>query len=171
MPVSETNSRLLYQAMKACGIRVVSALPESWLVPVIRMIGEDPEMRLIRVAKEEECIGISAGAHFAGVRSAMLIPNHGFLAAVNPIVSLAHLYKVPLMMFIAYRGTFGDIYPWHTPGGTVTEALLQALRVPYTMLDSPASLERRVQDAQKLADASQLPVALLLKNELMMEAR
>jgi len=170
MRVSETNSRLLYQTMKACGIQVVSALPESWLVPVIRMIGEDPEMKLIRVAKEEEGVGISAGAHFAGKKSAMVIPNHGLLAAVNPIVSLAHLYKVPLMMFIAYRGTFGDTYPWHTPGGTVTEPLLQALRVPYTFLDSPGSLERRVRDAQELAAASLLPVALLLKHELMMEA-
>lgn len=170
MPVSETNSRLLHQTLKARGIQVVSALPESWLVPVIRMIGEDPGIKLIRVAKEEECVGISAGAHFAGVKSAMLVPNHGFLAAVNPIVSLAHLYKVPLMMFIAYRGTFGDTYPWHTPGGTVTEPLLQTLRIPYTILDSPESLEGRVRDAQTLADASLLPVALLLKHELMMEA-
>src|ERR1039458_7893228 len=134
------------------------------------MIGEESGIRLIQVAKEEECVGISAGAHFAGKRSAMLIPNHGFLAAVNPIVSLAHLYKVPLLMFIAYRGTFGDSYPWHTPGGTVTEPLLQALRVPYTLLDSPDCLERRVRDAQRLAVASLLPVALLLKHELMMEA-
>ena len=170
MPVSESNSRLLYQTLKAGGIRVVSAVPESWLVPVIRMIGEDPEIKLVQVAKEEECVGICAGAHFAGLRSAMVVPNHGFLAAVNPIVSLAHLYKVPLLMFIAHRGTFGDTYPWHTPGGTVTEPVLRALRVPYTVLDSPESLERRVRDAQKLADSSLLPVALLLKHELMMEA-
>ncbi len=170
MQVSAANSRLLYQTMKACGIRIVSSVPESWLVPVIRMIAEDPDMKLVQVAKEEEGVGISAGAHLAGVKSAMIVPNHGFLAAVNPIISLAHLYKIPLMMFIAYRGTFGDTYPWHTPGGTVTEPLLQALRVPYTFLDSTATLERRVQDAQKLAEASLLPVALLLKNELMMEA-
>ena len=99
MQVSAANSRLLYQTLKGCGIRVVSSVPESWLVPVIRMIGEDPEMKLVQVAKEEEGVGISAGAHLAGVKSAMIVPNHGFLAAVNPIVSLAHLYKIPLMMF------------------------------------------------------------------------
>jgi sulfopyruvate decarboxylase subunit alpha len=169
VPVSETNSRLLYQTLKTCGVRIVSSLPESWLVPVIRMIAEDPEMKLVQVAKEEEGVGISAGAHLAGVKSAMIVPNHGFLAAVNPIVSLAHLYKIPLFMFIAYRGTFGDTYPWHTPGGTVTEPLLQTLRVPYSFLDSAGTLERRVRDAQKLAEASLLPVALLLKHELMME--
>jgi SNF family Na+-dependent transporter len=36
---------------------------------------------LVRLAKEEEGVGISMGAHLAGVRSAMLMQNHGFLAA------------------------------------------------------------------------------------------
>ena len=99
----------------------------------------------------------------------MISPNHGFLAAINPIGSLAHLYKIPLLMFIAYRGTSGDPYPWHTPGGTVTEPLLRTLRVPYEFLDAPDTLECRVRDAQTLAEASLLPVALLLKHKLMME--
>src|SRR5205823_3566413 len=93
MPVSVTNSQLIYDALKACDIRLLSALPETWLVHLIRMAEEDPEVTLVRLAKEEEGVGISAGAHLAGVRSAMLMQNHGFLASINGIVSLAHLYK------------------------------------------------------------------------------
>jgi sulfopyruvate decarboxylase subunit alpha len=48
------------------------------------MADEDPEVTLIRVAKEEEAIGISAGAHLAGVSSALLMQNHDFRAAINP---------------------------------------------------------------------------------------
>ena len=47
---------------------------------LIRMAEDDPEMTLVRLAKEEEGVGISAGAHLAGVKSAMLMQNHGFLA-------------------------------------------------------------------------------------------
>ena len=54
MPVSENNSRLIYQALKACGVRLLSALPETWLVHLIRMAEDDPEMLLVRLAKEEE---------------------------------------------------------------------------------------------------------------------
>jgi len=96
MPVSVTNSRLIYDALKACDVKIMSALPETWLVHLIRMADEDPDMMLVRLAKEEEGIGISAGAHMAGVNSAMLMQNHGFLAAINGIVSLALLYKIPL---------------------------------------------------------------------------
>src|SRR5881275_1134910 len=89
MPVSVTNSELVYYALKQCEIRLMSALPETWLVHLIRMAEEDPEMILVRLAKEEEGVGISAGAHLAGVKSAMLMQNHGLLASINGIVSCA----------------------------------------------------------------------------------
>src|SRR5213083_1805420 len=98
MPVSVDNSRIIYGALKGCGVRLMSALPETWLVHLIRMAEEDPDMTLIRLAKEEEGVGISAGAHLAGVRSAMLMQNHGFLASINGIVSCAQLYRIPLLM-------------------------------------------------------------------------
>src|SRR5436305_15127573 len=134
MPVSVTHSKLIYEALKACDVKIMSALPETWLVHLIRMADEDPEMSLIRVAKEEEAIGISAGAHLAGVSSALLMQNHGFLAAINPIVSLAQLYKIPLLMLISYRGHLGEKDPWQTQGGLATEPLLRALNIPYYLV-------------------------------------
>jgi sulfopyruvate decarboxylase subunit alpha len=169
MPVSVTNSKLIYEALKACDVRIMSALPETWLVHVIRMADEDPEVTLVRVAKEEEAIGISAGAHLAGVNSALLMQNHGFLAAINPIVSLAQLYKIPLLMLISYRGHFGEKDPWQTQGGMVTEPLLRALSIPILHLNKADEVARRIREAQTLANASLHPVALLLSRDLMWE--
>ena len=104
MPVSVANSRLIYESLKACDVKIISALPETWLVHLLRMADDDPDMTLVRLAKEEEAVGISAGAHLAGLNSALLMQNHGFLAAINPIVSLAQLYRIPLLMLISYRG-------------------------------------------------------------------
>ena len=169
MPVSLTNSKLIYEALKECDVRLLSALPETWLVHLIRMTDEDPEMILVRLAKEEEGVGISAGAHFAGVKSAMLMQNHGFLASINGIVSFAHLYKIPLLMLISYRGSFGERDPWQTQGGNVTEPLLRALGIPYSFLDKVESAKTRIRQAQTLAESSLQPVALLLMRELMWE--
>ena len=169
MPVSLTNSDVVYQALKKCGIGLVSALPETWLVHLIRMADDDPETTLVRLAKEEEGVGISAGAYFAGVKSAMLMQNHGFLASINGIVSFAHLYKIPLLMLISYRGSFGERDPWQTQGGNVTEALLRAMGIPYSILDTIATVEKRIRQAQTLAGSSLQPVALLLTRDLMWE--
>lgn len=147
----------------------MSALPETWLVHLIRMAEEDPDMILVRLAKEEEGVGISAGAHLAGVRSAMLMQNHGFLASINGIVSLAQLYRIPLLMLISYRGEFGERDPWQTEGGGVTEPLLEALRIPYQRLHDPQTVTERIEKAQTLAESALRPVALLLCRDLMWE--
>src|SRR5437763_5532497 len=169
MPVSVNSSKAIYAALKASGIRLLSALPETWLLHLIRMAEDDPEMTLVRLAKEEEGVGISAGAHFAGVSSAMLMQNHGFLASVNGIVSLAQLYRIPLLMLISYRGHFGERDPWQTQGGGATEPLLRALGIPYAFLDDPAKVEKRIAEAQTWAYSSLHPTALLLTRELMWE--
>ena len=169
MPVSTVNSRIVFDALKANGVRLMSALPETWLVHLIRLADDDPDVTLVRLAKEEEGVGISMGAHLAGVRSAMLMQNHGFLAAINGIVSGAQLYRVPLLMLISDRGTFGERDPWQTEGGGVTEHLLRALRIPYASLDHPDHVARRVAKAQPLATSANKPVALLLHRDLMWE--
>ncbi len=169
MPVSSASSQLIFDALKACGVTMISALPETWLVHLIRLAEEDPATTLIRLAKEEEGVGVSAGAHLAGARSAMLMQNHGFLAAVNGIVSLAQLYRIPLLMLISDRGSFGERDPWQTEGGGVTVPLLDALRVPYDRLDDPAQVRRRIEKAQTLAESALRPVALLLTRDLMWE--
>ena len=133
------------------------------------MADDDPESILVRLAKEEEGVGISAGAHFAGVKSAMLMQNHGFLASINGIVSLAHLYKIPLLMLISYRGSFGERDPWQTQGGNVTEAMLRAMGIPYSTLDGITTVEKRIRQAQTLSESSLQPVALLLTRDLMWE--
>src|SRR6202163_3257410 len=151
MPVSVTNSRLIFAALKACDVKILSALPETWLVHLLRLADEDPDTILIRIAKEEEAVGISAGAHLAGVRSALLMQNHGFLSAINPIVSLCFLYKIPLLMLISYRGHMGERDPWQTQGGRLTEPVLKALDIPYDFLTNPANADRQINEAQTLA--------------------
>jgi sulfopyruvate decarboxylase subunit alpha len=170
MPVSEKNSRIIYNGLKQSGVKLISALPETWLVHLINMAEADPDTTLVRLTREEEGVGISAGAHLAGVRSAMLMQNHGFLAAINPIVSLAFLYKIPLLMLISYRGHIGERDPWQTQGGRFTEPVLKALAIPYDHLTDPANVERQIQEAQALAESSLTPVALLLSRQLMWES-
>src|SRR5690242_21537945 len=169
MPVSTSSSQLIYDTLKAGGVRVISALPETWLVHLIRMADDDPDVTLVRLAKEEEGVGISMGAHFAGVKSAMLMQNHGFLASINGIVSGAQLYRIPLLMLISDRGTFGERDPWQTEGGGVTESVLTALRIPIMRLDDPSKVAHRIKQALTLAYASNKPVAVLLTRDLMWE--
>jgi sulfopyruvate decarboxylase subunit alpha len=169
VPVSEASSKAVYEALKASGVGLVSALPETWLVHLIRLAEDDPSMILVRLAKEEEGVGVSMGAHLAGMRSAMLMQNHGFFAAVNGIVSGAMLYKIPLLMVISDRGHLGERDPWQTEGGKLTRRVLDALGIVWDELRLPDEVERKIHKAHTLAYASSSPVALLLNRDLMWE--
>jgi sulfopyruvate decarboxylase subunit alpha len=167
MTVSRDNSKAVYAGIKSAGIRFLTALPETWLVYLLQLADDDPEMRLVEVAKEEEAVGIAAGAYLAGTPNALLMQNHGFLGSINGIVSLAMLYRIPLVMLIAHRGHWGEPYPWHTQGGIVTEPVLRALGLPFEYARDPLRVAAQIREAQTLAWSSLSPVALLLSRELM----
>jgi len=167
MTVSYENSKIIFDGIKAAGIRTVSALPETWLGLLLQRAEDDPELELIQVAKEEEAIGVAAGAYFAGEPHVLLMQNHGFLAAINGIVSLAQLYSIPLCMLIALRGHWGEPYAWHTRGGIVTEGVLRALAIPFEYARDPAKVAAQIRDAYTFSESSLSPVALLLTRDLM----
>ena len=167
MTVSYDNSKAVFEGIKAAGIRSVSALPETWLGLLLQRAEDDPDVSLIQVAREEEAIGIAAGAYFAGEPHVLLMQNHGFLAAINGIVSLAQLYHIPLCMLIALRGHWGEPYPWHTRGGTVTEEVLRALSIPFEYARDPAKVGKQIREAYTFSQSSLYPVALLLTRDLM----
>jgi sulfopyruvate decarboxylase subunit alpha len=169
MPVSEQGSKIIYEALKTADVRVISALPETWLVHLIRMAEDDPDVVLVRLAKEEEGIGITAGAHLAGARSALLMQNHGFLQSINGIVSGAMLYKIPLLMLVSDRGHLGERDPWQTEGGRVTRHVLDALHIVHSELGDRENVEPAIAKAMTLAQSSLSPVALLLTRDLMWE--
>ncbi len=167
MTVSYENSKIIFEGIKAAGIRTVSALPETWLGLLLQRAEDDPELELIQVAKEEEAIGVAAGAYFAGEPHLLLMQNHGFLAAINGIVSLAQLYSIPLCMLISLRGHWGEPYAWHTRGGIVTEGVLRALAIPFEYARDPDKVAAQIRDAYTFSESSLSPVALLLTRDLM----
>jgi len=165
--VSRDNSKAIYRGIKDAGIRYLTALPETWLVYLLQLAEDDPEMMLVEVAREEEAVGVAAGAYLAGRPNLLLMQNHGFLASVNAIVSLSLLYRIPLVMLIAHRGHWGEPYPWHTQGGILTEPVLRGLGLPFEYARDPDRVGKQIREALTLAHASLSPVALLLTRELM----
>jgi len=54
MPVSLANSGVVYDSLKKSGVGLVSALPETWLVHLIRMAEDDPGMILVRLPRKKK---------------------------------------------------------------------------------------------------------------------
>ena len=64
--IGADKASMVLAELKAAGIDLVATLPDSWLSDLIDAIAADPAMTLIRVTREEEAIGICAGAYLGG---------------------------------------------------------------------------------------------------------
>lgn len=107
--------------------------------------GADPAHHII-AANEGNAAALAAGYHLAtGKTPVVYLQNSGLGNIVNPLASLLSdkVYAIPCLFIIGWRGEPGvRDEPQHSFQGEATLPLLDALRVPYLILDSSLSEER-----------------------------
>ena len=95
------NGGGIIAAIKASGIEYVLSVPDIVTSSgLLRPIADDRELRLIRVCKEDECIGIASGLSYCDKRALILIQHTGFLDSINAIRGIAVEYKQPICMMV-----------------------------------------------------------------------
>ena len=122
-------------ALAAGGWAVATSVPDKGLDPLLR--GLDSDRRFIHVpcTREEEAVGICAGAAFAGRRGVLLTQNSGLGNSINALLSLIRFYNLPLLLLVSQRGGHGEKISAQLPMGRATRPLLEACEV--TLLDEP----------------------------------
>jgi sulfopyruvate decarboxylase subunit alpha len=157
---AEQNAALIVAGLKKAGIDFIATLPDEKMVEVVRAIDNDPALRHIPLCREEEGIGICAGAYLAGRKTALLMQNAGFLNSCNALTTTSLQFQIPTLLLIYYAGDMGD--RGFTTLGSVTEPALQALGIRYTILRKTDEIDETLCGAQILAEDSKKPAAVLL---------
>jgi sulfopyruvate decarboxylase subunit alpha len=147
-------------AIKKAGIDFIATLPDEKIVEVIRAVDADKALRHIPLCREEEGIGICAGAYLAGKKTALIMQNAGFLNSCNALTTTCLQFQIPTLLLIYYAGDIGD--RGFTTLGSVTEPALQALGIRYYILRRTDEIDEIICGAQVLAEDSKKPVAVLL---------
>jgi sulfopyruvate decarboxylase subunit alpha len=149
--------------LRDAGINFVATLPDINLADLLHAVEEEREFTHVPLCREEEGIGICAGAYLVGKKCAAIMQNGGFFNSGNAIVSTLLQYQIPLLLLIYYAGDLGD--RTFSTTGALTEPVLHALGIRYYVVrrteDAPELLRR----AQILTEDSKRPVALLLTKE------
>jgi sulfopyruvate decarboxylase subunit alpha len=156
----------IVSALKAAGVRFIVELPETWLVPLVRLLKDHPDFVDVPVAREDEGVGVCAGLELGGQVAALLIQNTGLLASANALATLPLKHRIPLLMLISHRGAPGmrDSSDYHLLEGEVTRPVLDALRIPTFEVNRPLEADR-IQMARERATLGRQPVAVLLGQE------
>src|SRR5262249_39439146 len=121
------------------------------------------ELKLIRVCKEDECIGIASGLSYCDKRALILIQHTGFLDSINAIRGVAVEYAQPICMMIGLLQHDPYKAPRESPryGVRIVEPILHALGIPPHLINQGAHVSK-IKPAIHTPYPQSFPVALLI---------
>ena len=118
-------------------IEFVTSVPCKQLAGVIEKIELNDNILHIPANKEDEGMGLCAGAYMGGTRSAIIMQNTAIGVTINALVTLVQYYHFPLPMLISYRGELGEPIACQVEMAVHTKALLQQINIPTFHLHHP----------------------------------
>ena len=111
-------------------IEFVTTVPCKQLAGVITELEKSDNIYHIPSNKEDEGMGLCAGAYMGGKRSAIIMQNTAIGVTINTLVTLIQYYNIPLPMLISYRGEIGEPVACQVEMAVHTKALLAQLNIP-----------------------------------------
>ncbi|MBN2078988.1 MAG: sulfopyruvate decarboxylase subunit alpha [Spirochaetes bacterium] len=136
-----TPTQALYKKLRDLGLNFFASVPCKFFSEMITILEGDRDVGYIPVAREEEGIGVLAGAYLAGKKPAMVMQNSGLGNSINAICSLLNYYRIPTIFIISHRGTEGEKIEAQVPMGNATVDLLSAASVTYHHISSLEDLQ------------------------------
>ena len=130
---------------------------------MLRPIAEDKAFRLIRVCKEDECIGIASGLSYCDKRALILIQHTGFLDSLNAVRGIAVEYKQPICMMVGLLEKEPDVPSRQSKryGVRIVEPILEAMGIAYHEIETEVDIAK-IRPAIDEAYANPRPTVLLI---------
>ncbi|MBI4338281.1 MAG: sulfopyruvate decarboxylase subunit alpha [Chloroflexi bacterium] len=136
----ETPEGRLVEILQAHGIDFVATLPCEKVKGFLSLVPQ--HFHELPLTREADGIGICAGLLLAGRHPAMVVQNTGLGNSITDIASLLQVYRLPLTLLISWRGVYKEAIEVQRNLGTKTPRLLEALGVPYTIVETKEDLKK-----------------------------
>ena len=155
------------EAARERGFDWYAGVPCSFLTPFINYIINDTTLSYVSSANEGDAVASAAGATIGGKRAIVMLQNSGLGNAVNPLTSLAYIFRVPMLIICTHRGAPGVAdEPQHELMGRITGDLFETMEIPWeyfpTQAQDIAAVLARADDFLQRASR---PYALIMRKD------
>jgi sulfopyruvate decarboxylase subunit alpha len=161
---AELSGGKIIDALKRARVEYVLSVPDIHTsLGLLRPIANDKELRLVRVCKEDECIGIASGLWYSDKRALTLIQYTGFLDSLNAIRAVAVEYKQPICMMVGLLGHEAGVLPAQSGryGVRIIEPICEAMGIDHLLVSDDADVGK-IAPAIDKAYAESKPVTILI---------
>jgi sulfopyruvate decarboxylase subunit alpha len=154
-------SQRLLKSLKQHGADFFVTVPCKLSAELVSLISQDKDITHVAPTREEEGVGICAGAYLAGKMPVMVIQNSGIGNSINALTTLTQLYDMPLLLVCTHRGSPGERIGAQVPMGVGVKGVLDAVSIPSYSFGHPSQADK-VGELVEYARVAQRPVAALL---------
>ena len=158
----ESWYEIVVKVLKQHKVDLVTYVPDNVLRPLIEAIHADPFFTAFAVAREEEALGINAGAWMGGRRAILLMQTSGFATLPNALASLSVPFQIPSLMMVSERGTMGEFNIGQQLVARTMQPVLDTLLIEAHTLTRLDELEFIVDRSLVQAFATQAPCCFIL---------
>lgn len=162
---TKAQAQLLLEGLKTAGVNVIASLPDINLLDLIRLLEAESDIEHVPLCREEEGVGVCAGAYLGGKKAALIMQNAGLLNSSNALVTTGLQLEIPMLLLVYYAGDIGD--RGFAPVGNATLPVLDALGIRSHVLRKTDEIEWTLRNAWILAEDSNRPVAVLLTKDVL----
>ena len=151
-------------ALKRAGVRHVAALPDiTTSAGLLWPLSEDPELRLIRLSKEDEGVSICAALSYCEKRAVLLMQQTGLMDSLNNIRAVGCEYEQPVCMVVGLLGKEPDRGPTESAslGVRVIEPVLDAMGIDRILIEGPGDVAKLPAAIDRAYETSR-PMAALI---------
>lgn len=156
---TETDQQII-DSLTNSGIGFLTSVPCKQLAGVIELADKSGHFMHIPCNKEDEGMGLCAGAYMGGMQACIIMQNTALGVVVNTLATLIQFYHIPLPMLISYRGEIGEKVACQVEMALHTKAILDQLHIP-TYHFSDREEVHKLNGILAHAQMSRKPVAVL----------
>ena len=153
---------IVRDVLKRNEIKLVTYVPDNVLNPLISAIHADPYFNAFVTTREEEAVGIVAGAWMGGMRGIVLMQTSGFATLPNVLASLAVPYQIPVLMMVSERGTLGEFNVGQAIVARTMRPALLAMGIEHHTMSRLDEAEFILERTIRQAVTTQAPACLIL---------
>ena len=154
-----TPEEELISILKEAGVDFTSSLPCEKFRILLEMVSGN--FFHVPLTREEEGVGLSAGAALAGKRPAMFIQSSGIGNMINALLSLTGFYELPLAIFVSQRGIYQEKIAAQFPMGQGLPKILKGAGIRHTIISSAEDFKVIPRKLKRVYEKSQIHAFLL----------
>src|SRR5215470_14741371 len=98
------TSKQFLELLVKQGYGFFTGVPCSLLAGLFSELEQNDRLDYISAVREDIAIGMAAGAHLAGKKTAVFMQNSGLGVAYNALASLNEIYDIPTLIVVSWRG-------------------------------------------------------------------